>query len=98
MGFDCKLKYVLTFHYQIDFNDGIGENEIDHIYIGYFDGNPTPNYIEVCEWAWCNEDLLVDEIRRYPEKYTYWFKNLIENHLDAIKMSILDHSVQLIPK
>lgn len=85
MGFDCELKFVLTFHYQVDFGDGMIENEIDHIYIGFFDGNPNPNPLEVCEWMWVKEADVLTDIKSKPEKYTYWFKNILENHFEVIK-------------
>ena len=88
MGFDCTLKFVSSFHYQVDFGDGMMENEIDHIYIGFFDGNPSPNSVEVFEYDWCREEFLIEEIKSKPEKYTYWFKNILENHFNIIKNNL----------
>jgi len=85
MGFDCDLKFETKFHYQVDFGDGMIENEIDHIYVGYFDGTPKPNPDEVCEWAWVGLDFMLEDIEHQPEKYTYWFKNIINNQLDLMK-------------
>ena len=88
MGFDCDLTFVTKFHYQVDFGDGMTENEIDHIFIGRFEGNPSPNPLEVCEWKWVNEDWLREELRNQSVKYTYWFRNILENHFDEIKMNL----------
>lgn len=85
MGFDCELKFVSSFHYQVTLNDGMTENEIDHIYIGFFEGMPSPNSEEVSNWKWCNTDDLRKEIQSNPEKYTYWFKNILENHFELVK-------------
>jgi len=84
MGFDCDLKFVTKFHYHVDFGDGMIENEIDHIYVGYFEGTPKPNPDEVCEWAWVSKEILLKDIDSQPEKYTYWFKNILKNHLNLI--------------
>ncbi|NOU19356.1 MAG: isopentenyl-diphosphate Delta-isomerase [Bacteroidales bacterium] len=85
MGFDSELKHTLAFHYQVNFGDGMIENEIDHIYIGFFNGNPIPNPTEVCEWAWRTKDYVLEEVKNKPEKYTYWFKNILENYFDSIE-------------
>jgi len=87
MGFDCELTFVKKFHYKTDFGDGMTENEIDHIYVGLYDNDPKPNSAEVCEWKWCDVNGLQTEIEREPEKYTYWFKNIVANHLEELVCS-----------
>ena len=85
MGFDCDLKFVEVFHYRVDFEDGMLENEIDHIYLGVFDGSPSPDSSEVSEWKWMGVEEVKEDIRLNPDLYTYWFRFIVENHLDAIK-------------
>ncbi|MDR2036339.1 MAG: isopentenyl-diphosphate Delta-isomerase [Bacteroidales bacterium] len=85
MGFDCELTFVKKFHYRIDFSYGMIENEIDHIYAGLYDKDPKPNSAEVCEWMWCDIKHLQADMDREPEKYTYWFKNIMVNHLEEAK-------------
>lgn len=85
MGFDCDLKYTKTFHYSVDFKDGMIENEIDHIYVGVFDANPVPNPNEVSEYKWVGIEELRDDIQANPQLYTYWFRFIIENHFDSIE-------------
>jgi len=71
MGFDCNLTFVTKFHYQVDFGDGMTENEIDHVFIGRFDGNLCTNPREVSDWKWVNEDWLIEEVKNKPVNYTY---------------------------
>lgn len=85
MGFDCELKFIKTFHYRIDFQDGMIENELDHVYVGRFDSSPKPNPAEVCDWRWVNVDELYNDIQTNPDKYTYWFKYMLENHHEIFK-------------
>lgn len=80
MGFDCEFRFVKTFHYRIDFQDGMIENELDHVYVGRFDSSPSPNPTEVCNWKWVNLDDVFSDIKSNPNKYTYWFKFMLENH------------------
>jgi isopentenyl-diphosphate Delta-isomerase len=88
MGFGCELKYVETFHYSVDFHDGMIENEIDHIYFGVFDGDPNPDPTEVYDWRWNDINIVKDDVRLHPELYTYWFKYIIKNHLEPIEKLI----------
>ncbi|RPH34117.1 MAG: isopentenyl-diphosphate Delta-isomerase [Bacteroidales bacterium] len=85
MGFDCDLRFVKTFHYKIDFQDGMIENEIDHIFLGTCDAIPKPNPHEVCQWRWVALEDVCSDVKVNPDVYTYWFRFIIENHLDAIK-------------
>jgi isopentenyl-diphosphate delta-isomerase len=89
MGFDCDLKYVETFHYKVDFQDGMIENEIDHIYLGVFNDNPQPDPNEVYDWKWIGIDEVKVDIVRNPDIYTYWFRFIVENHLGAIRKLLI---------
>ncbi len=85
MGFDCGFQFVNSFHYRIDFKDGMIENEIDHIYFGVFDGNPKPNPAEVSDWKWIGVDDVKKDLLENPTIYTYWFRFIIENHFDIFE-------------
>jgi isopentenyl-diphosphate delta-isomerase len=88
MGFDCELQYAFNFHYNVAFNNGLTENELDHVYIGYFNGNPIPNPMEVCEWKWASIDNLRKDILLNEDIYTYWFKIAFERLLSQLKLPI----------
>ncbi len=77
MGFDCDLTYSFTFRYTAGFNNGLIENEIDHVYVGNFDGNFTVNPEEVADYKWINKIDLQKEIFEKPEKFTVWFKEIV---------------------
>ncbi|MGE0079181.1 MAG: isopentenyl-diphosphate Delta-isomerase [Bacteroidales bacterium] len=85
MGFSCVLSHAFTFHYKVDFDHGLVENEIDHVYFGCFDGCPNPNVDEVSEWKWIPIDKLYDEIQNNPDDFTYWFKHIALNYRDEIQ-------------
>lgn len=89
MGIDCELTFVKKFHYDTAFDDGMTENEIDYIYCGLYNGAPLPNPSEVYEWKWCDESFLREDIKYNPENYTYWFRHIMENHLDEVKARVL---------
>lgn len=74
MGFDCELSEQFSFIYNTKFDNNLFEHELDHVLTGEFDGMPSPNLNEVCEWKYVDIDFLIEDIKNYPEKYTVWFK------------------------
>jgi isopentenyl-diphosphate delta-isomerase len=84
MGFDTQLQYVTKFHYRIEFGNGLIENEIDHIYVGYYDGTPNPNPMEVSGYKWLTLHDLKKDIEVNPDNYTYWLTHIINHHFDEL--------------
>ena len=87
MGFDCELKEVFTFTYRVKFDDGLVENEYDHVFFGKFDGKPEPNPEEVDEWKWISLEELRKDIRKNPDDYTYWLKVSIDRVIGNLKQT-----------
>lgn len=85
MGISCNLAHLFTFHYTVNFDHGLIENEIDHVYCGFFDGIPRPNPTEVSEWKWENPENLYHQIKSSPGDYTYWFRYIMDNFSNKIK-------------
>jgi isopentenyl-diphosphate delta-isomerase len=74
MGFDCELKQMFHFIYRAELDNGLTEDEYDHVYLGNYEGIPDPNPDEVCEWKWMDLDKVNDDIKKNPDTYTYWIK------------------------
>lgn len=72
MGLKCDLKFIKKFSYRIAFENGLIENEIDYIYFGYTNKNPTINPNEVSDYRWINVNELIDELKFDHSKFTYW--------------------------
>ncbi|MFA5925900.1 MAG: isopentenyl-diphosphate Delta-isomerase [Parcubacteria group bacterium] len=84
MGFTCALKKAFSFHYCAKLDNGMTENEYDHVLRGEFNGDPVPNPDEAEDWKWMNWRELKKDISRNPRRYTYWFKIVVEK-LDGSK-------------
>ena len=52
---------------------------IDHVFIGTYDGIPEVNKNEVEAWKFMDLNSLRKDMKRSPESYTVWFR-LIINH------------------
>lgn len=73
MGFVTKLSEVGVFHYIKSFTNGLTENEIDHVFIGFYDGKLQADYNEIATYAWIDLANLKRDLKANPEKYTAWF-------------------------
>jgi isopentenyl-diphosphate delta-isomerase len=77
MGFDCKLEFKFSFHYRIEFENGLIENEIDHAYLGKWNGIPIINPEEANDFRWISKEILFSDLKQNPDNYTYWFKQAV---------------------
>lgn len=65
-----ELEDVTTFRYHAKCNEEFSENEIVHLFSGWFDGEPRPNPDEVAAFEWVSWK----KIDPADEKWTPWFK------------------------
>lgn len=73
MGFDCALQPVLSFVYKRDLENGLIEHELDHVFVGQFDGTPVPNPQEVDDWRWVALSVVATDMIANPRLYSVWF-------------------------
>jgi len=85
MGVSCDLKEIFSFVYKANFGD-LTEYEYDHVFLGKFDGDPRLNKKEAEDWKWINFKELKKDVKENPEKYTYWFKLILDKVLKAIDL------------
>lgn len=74
MGFDCELHHAFSFIYHAELDKGLAEHELDHVFVGVFNGEPNINKDEVCEWRYVGLTELSEEMQNHPEIFTEWFK------------------------
>lgn len=78
MGFSAELKELFHFIYKAPFDNGLTEHELDHVMIGYFDGEPEINPEEVESWKWMDIDAIKEDMQQHPDSYTVWFKIIFD--------------------
>jgi len=84
MGFDSNLREVFSFVYNAKLEDGITENEYDHVLVGSFDGIPQPDPSEISERKWVDLETLGADLKEHPENYTYWFRLSFDRFFQVI--------------
>jgi len=78
MGFEVSLKETISFIYKAPFDNGLTEHELDHVLLGYYEGEPIINSDEVAAWKWMHIVDVKNDINKHPEIYTEWFKIIFD--------------------
>ncbi len=78
MGFNTELKELFHFIYKAPFDNGLTEHELDHVMIGYYNGEPLINSEEVEDWKWMKIEDIKEDMLLNPEIYTVWFKIIFD--------------------
>lgn len=79
MGIDIHSNFAFKFIYRVPLDQNLIEHEVDHVYTATFDGTPDVNPEEVEDWKYVNMATLREDIQKYPERYTHWFKLILDH-------------------
>jgi isopentenyl-diphosphate Delta-isomerase len=93
MGIKAKPEFIKSFHYIANFDNGLTENEIDHVYIAHWDGAPKPDPEEVMDWKWSSPEEIEAELSARPEDFSAWFPmvyNLLTKHFSDLSQVVAD--------
>lgn len=89
MNIETPLIFAFKFSYKVGFQNGLIENELDHVFIGFSDETPHINTDEAMGFKWINPKDLKRDIELSPENYTFWFKIIMNEHFDQIEPHLL---------
>ncbi len=93
MGFNCKLTKIFSCYYNLKLDNNLIEHEHDHVFIGFFNGEPLPVPAEVDNWQWISMKKLKEQIETSPHLFTPWFKIIILNHAAKLNSVLLRHKI-----
>jgi isopentenyl-diphosphate delta-isomerase len=74
MGFDADFKHAFSFIYKTDFDNGLTEHELDHVFVGQYEGLIVPDEREVKDYCFMTVDAIKESMSMHNHKYTSWFK------------------------
>ncbi len=74
MGMKCQLRYVFNFIYKAALDNELIEHELDHVLVGFSDEKPVLNPEEVSSHRYESPDVILQEMKQHPERFTEWFK------------------------
>jgi isopentenyl-diphosphate Delta-isomerase len=78
MGIECELNYSHKFLYKVELDHHLTEHELDHVLVGYYDGQPNLNPIEAQAWKFESLTSIQRDAIQNPDAYTCWFKLILE--------------------
>ena len=85
MGIKTSLRKVYDFIYKAELDNGLTENEFDHVFYGVYDKEPKINLEEADDYKWMDMDSLNDDINKNGGNYTVWFKIAFEYFYNYLK-------------
>lgn len=88
MGIYSNLREIFSFIYYVKFDNNLIEHEFDHVFFGKYNGSIKFNPIEVDDYKWISLDKLKTDLKENPEKYTFWFAYIMNNHFDDLKIAL----------
>lgn len=87
MGLRCEVSFAFSFLYKAQFENGLIEHELDHVYFGWSDETPVPCEKEVLSYRYASLEKVSEEIEIRPEQFTVWFKACfarVQQHFSAL--------------
>jgi len=74
MGIECETNFQFSFIYKAEFDNGLIEHELDHVYFGKSDEIPMLNLLEAKDWKYISLESLEKVIHQNPNDYTAWLR------------------------
>lgn len=78
MGMSCDLNIKTNFIYTTQFENGLTENELDYVLVGFTNQNPIINIEEVESYKWQSISDIKTDVIANPQHYASWFKIALE--------------------
>ena len=81
LNIELNPTFSHKFTYRVTFPNNLIEHELDHVYIGTFDGEPTANKNEIEDWKFIGTEELKKDIEKNPSHYSHWFKIILSHEI-----------------
>ncbi len=85
MGFVTPLEKIFSFIYKTDFDNGLTEHELDHVFWGTYDGDIHINASEVNTYAYYPVHSIQEHLHSNPQQFTVWFQLVFTRVLEWYK-------------
>jgi isopentenyl-diphosphate Delta-isomerase len=74
LGFTTDLQKLFEFTYRTAFDNGLTEFEFDHVFIGTYDQEISPDRAEVSDYRYQSLPEIEAELLSAPTTFTSWFQ------------------------
>lgn len=80
LGITAQIEEKFHFIYKADVGGGLWEHELDHVFVGVYNGDFHLNSEEVDEVRYISMEELDLEISQNPQHFTEWFKIILAEY------------------
>ena len=84
LGVEVEIDHKFFFIYKADVGDGLWEHELDHVFVGNYQGEFQLNAEEVSEVRYISQENLAKEMSENPENFTEWFKIILKEYQEHL--------------
>jgi isopentenyl-diphosphate Delta-isomerase len=84
LGFSCPVRRLFSFQYSAEYDTTYGENEIDHVFFGTYNGVVRPDPGEIEEWKFVSVEDLATDVGTRGERYTPWFRTALPRVMEHV--------------
>ncbi len=88
LGAVAKLDFGFITRYDAQFENGLSENEIVHVYFGLVPAHLSLNPTEVSAVKLMSLPALRKDIARHPHVYAVWLQHYVVHHFDWIARGV----------
>lgn len=73
LGIACPCREIGSFVYRHTFSPTLYEYELDHVFLGSFRGQVSPDPEEIMEVRWFEKEELISLLSEQPDLFASWF-------------------------
>lgn len=84
LGISCDLEEKFHFIYKAEVGEDLWEHELDHVFIGNYEGDFSLNNDEVGDIRYISMNDLDIELTENPEHFTEWFKIILKEYKEHL--------------
>lgn len=84
LGIKVEIDHKFFFIYKADVGDGLWEHELDHVFVGNYQGEFQLNPEEVSEVRYISQENLEKEMTENPANFTEWFKIILKEYQEHL--------------
>jgi isopentenyl-diphosphate Delta-isomerase len=74
LGFTTSLEKLFEFTYRTAYDNGLTEFEFDHVFVGTYDQDISPDRAEVSDYRYRSLPEIEADLRSSPATFTSWFQ------------------------
>lgn len=88
LGFDCELRPAFILRYKAEMENGLVENEYDHVYFGSYSGSLHLDPHEVKAYRYVAVEDLREEMNANPTAFTAWLHLALPKFTEYLASSV----------